>query len=227
MKKPLIVIFILVMIAVLVNLYFWLTSASISKLPPLKNGDLVFQTGESGQTLAIWMASGSFYSHMGIIKIGQDGNPLVIEAAGPVRETPLKEWIARGWFGRLTLGRLRGLTPKYAQRALLAAKKYYGKPYDPFFLPDEDQIYCSELVYLAFKEAIGAEIGQMQTFRELQYENGSVQSLILSRWEKYPPCLKKGIDDLDECLSLIYDQKIITPISIAQDRRLETLYSNY
>lgn len=67
----------------------------------------------------------------------------------------------------------------------------------------------------------------MQSFRELEYENGTVQSLILLRWEKYPPCLESGIDELDECLSLIYDQKLITPISIAKDRRIETIYSNY
>lgn len=207
--------------------YVFFTSVNISRLPPLQDGDLVFQTGDSGQTLAILMASSSFYSHMGIIKIGADGAPLVIEAAGPVRETPLKEWIAHGWFGRLTVGRIRGLTPKYAQKVIIAAKKYYGKPYDHFFLPGDDEIYCSELVYLSFKEATGAEIGRMQSFRELEYQNSAVQSLILSRWEKYPPCIKKGIDDPDECLSLIYDQKLITPVSIANDRRMEILYSNY
>ncbi len=228
MKKFLLTIFIItVVIPSLAMSYFWLTSADIKSLPPLKDGDLVFHTGDSGQTLAIWMASGSLYSHMGIIKIGAEGNPLVVEAAGPVRETPLQEWIARGWFGRLTVMRVRGLTPKYAKRLLEAAKEHYGKPYDPFFLFEKERIYCSELVYWAFKEGIGLEIGQVQSFREREYENGAMQSLILSRWKKYPPCLEKGIEELDACLPLIYDQQLITPISIANDRRIETIYSNY
>jgi hypothetical protein len=229
MKSKILLFFVIIFLVcpAVIYAYVFFTSANLSSLPPLQDGDLVFHTGDSGQTLAIWMATGSLYSHMGIIKIGADGNPLVVEAAGPVRETPLQEWIARGWFGRLTVMRVRGLTPKYAKKLLEAAKEHYGKPYDPFFLFEKERIYCSELVYWAFKKGIGVEIGQVQSFRELEYENGTVQSLILLRWEKYPPCLESGIDELDECLSLIYDQKLITPISIAKDRRIETIYSNY
>ncbi|MCB1681074.1 MAG: peptidoglycan peptidase [Rhodospirillales bacterium] len=229
MKIKILVFFVTVFILIPVSVcgYFALTAADMESLPPLRDGDLVFETTSTNQTWAIWLATGSFYTHMGIIRMGANNTPYVIEAAGPVRETPLRDWMARGRMWRLTIMRVRGLKPEYARRVLKAAMAYYGKPYDPFFLFDKDKIYCSELVYYAFKEGIGVDLGVIQTFEQLQMDNTAVQILIYSRWKRYPPCLEKGIDLLDECLQFMYSQQVITPISIAQDPRLETVYSNY
>lgn len=69
--------------------YLRYNKATVDKLPPLQNGDLVFQTQRSSQDVAIMYATGSLYSHMGIVKIPPDGEPHVIEAVGPVREITL------------------------------------------------------------------------------------------------------------------------------------------
>ena len=61
----------------------------------LRDGDLIFQTSLSGQSRAIQEATGSKYSHCGIIY--RDGcDYFVYEAVQPVKSTPLAQWIARG-----------------------------------------------------------------------------------------------------------------------------------
>jgi hypothetical protein len=78
-------------------------------LPPLQDGDLIFQTSTSGQSSAILIATADPFSHMGIIK--NDGTGIkVIEAASIVKETPLQEWINRGLLKRLAIYRDPDLT---------------------------------------------------------------------------------------------------------------------
>ena len=61
----------------------------------IRDGDIIFQTSTSGQSKAIQIATGSKYSHMGIIY--KEGNEIfVYEAVQPVKLTPLKDWISRG-----------------------------------------------------------------------------------------------------------------------------------
>jgi hypothetical protein len=64
-------------------------------VPEVRDGDLIFQTSKSSQSLAIQRATGSPYSHMGLI-FNRDGKPYVFEAVATVRFTPLDQWIARG-----------------------------------------------------------------------------------------------------------------------------------
>lgn len=49
----------------------------------LKDGDIIFQTSKSPQSQAIQKATGSKYSHMGIV-IHRSGFPQVFEASGKV-----------------------------------------------------------------------------------------------------------------------------------------------
>jgi hypothetical protein len=69
-----------------------------------RNGDIVFQTSRSSQSLAIQLATKSPYSHMGIVYI-REGRPMVFEAIQPVTLTPLGEWIARGERGHFVAKR--------------------------------------------------------------------------------------------------------------------------
>lgn len=192
--------------------------------PALQNGDLVFQTSTSSQSGAIFLASASFFTHMGIIK--NDGNnTLVIEAAGKVKETPLKEWVNRGLFKRVAIYRNSGLTAGQGQQIVSAAKAYYGKPYDIFFSFNNDAIYCSELPYLAYKEA-GISIGRIQKLSELDFDNMLVKKLIGQRWEKHSECKANGYD-FEQCYQYILKQELVTPASIARDTQFERIYSNY
>lgn len=60
-----------------------------------QNGDIIFQISKSEQSKAIQIATGSKYSHMGII-YKQGNDYFVYEAIQPVKLTPLNEWIKRG-----------------------------------------------------------------------------------------------------------------------------------
>jgi hypothetical protein len=63
---------------------------STSAEPDLRDGDIVFQTSKSSQSIAVQRATRSRYSHMGIV-VQRDGKPFVFEASATVRFTPFKE----------------------------------------------------------------------------------------------------------------------------------------
>lgn len=226
--KSLLLGFFVVLVSVLVlgSGYLWATAASVAALPELKDGDVVFHSSRSTQSTAIWMASGSLYTHMGMIK-HRDGMPYVVEAVGPVREISLEDWIAEGLGGRLSVMRFKNLTNEDAGKVLNAAEAYMGLPYDPYFTFGKDRIYCSELVYYAFKEGLSEDLGKVQKIKDLNLDNRAVKALIAERWEGYPPCQKAEVGSLEQCLPILYEEELITPVSISEDSRLEPVYSNY
>lgn len=205
----------------------YMTGARADRLPPLQNGDIIFRSGMRWQALAILMASSSPYTHMGIIKIEKGREPVVVEAVGPVREILLTRWINGGIGKRITIKRVDGLTAEQAGRALAAAKKLYGRPYDVFFMPGKEAIYCSELIYDAFRDGPKITLGKMEKLKDLNINNPPVRKLIKQRWEAYPECRKQKVSSYEDCLAIIYEQKLVTPASIADDPRMRLVYSNY
>jgi Permuted papain-like amidase enzyme, YaeF/YiiX, C92 family len=216
-------------IAVLVvTILSWLffTAVSAADLPPLKNGDIVFHTSRSSQSTAVSFASRSLYSHTGIVELDAKGNAFVEEAVGPVRLTSIEDWLQDGIGGRIMIKRLEGLQPQQAKDILSAAHKYDGLPYDIFFLPDKEHIYCSELVRLAFEEGANIKVGKIQTVRELDIDGFLAQKLIKSRWARHPLCQTAG-ETFETCYPKILNQTLVTPASIAGDPRMKTIFSNY
>ena len=203
------------------------TRPDMGKLPKLQDGDLVFQTIRSHQTTAIMLASHTWLSHVGIVRIGLDGAPKVVEAVGPVREIPLDRWIKQGIGGRLLIKRLPDLTQAQARAVLAAAEHYYGKPYDFFFLLDDERIYCSELAYKAFQQGAGLTVGHMQKVATLNLDNFAVKELLQERWSRYPLCQTPETSTYAACIAVMKQQDIITPDAVARDPRLLTLYDNY
>jgi len=193
-------------------------------LPPLKNGDIIFQTTLNDQTLAIGLASDSIYIHTGIIKHTDQGY-VVIHAAQRVIESTLSNWIKGGTLQRFSIYRYKGLSDAQAARVIEAAKKYYGKPYDFYFSFDNDSIYCSELDYLSFKDA-GVPLGTVEKIGSLNVNNRFVKKIIEQRWQQYPACLGKGFD-FDACYKTIMEGELITPASIARDPHMELIFTNY
>src|SRR5262245_37657841 len=154
-------------IALLLTL-FVPTANAVQGTPELKDGDLIFQTSKSSQSLAIQRATGSRYSHMGMIFL-RDGKPYVFEAVATVRLTPLDRWIARGAGQHYVVKRLRDanktLTPAALDKLKVASKRFEGRPYDLAFDWSDSRIYCSELVWKAYDRALGVRIGKLQKVR--------------------------------------------------------------
>lgn len=220
------ILYILSMLCIAICTWLFLTFPSAEKLPPLKNGDLVFQTVDTSQTLAILLASGTLYSHVGIIKIAADGEVRVVEAADHVREVGLNEWISQGILHRIAVRRLPDLDEKKAELIVKNAGTYYGRPYDFHFTLDKDKIYCSELVYHAFNEVLADKIGKVEHIKDLFVDNPLARTLIEKRWNSHPFCQDPSIT-FERCYERIMEQEIVTPASIAEDDKLITVYSNY
>jgi len=196
----------------------------LSPLPALKDGDLVFQTSRSAQSDAILGASLNLYSHVGIVRLTPEG-PVVIEAVGPVRETPLRAWIARGRFHRVAVYRVKDLDGAQAAKVFRAAHALHGRPYDPYFSFERSQIYCSELVYDAFAGA-GRPLGRVQKLGELAVSYGPAKSLIAQRAAHDPECLAAH-DSAAACHARILQRPLVTPKGLTRDPNVRRVYSNY
>lgn len=205
----------------------WLKLTAPQALPALQNGDIIFESARSDQALAIMFATRSLYTHAGVVEREADGSVYVIQAAQVVMKTPLADFIRQSYGERITIMRFPGLSPGMAAQVAAAAVALEGRPYDFFFRLTPDEIYCSELVYDAFLNGAHITLGHLQPIGALGIDNFAVKKIIAARWQWDPDCRTQGAKDFAACFAIIKARPIITPVSLAQDVRLETLYSNY
>ena len=173
-------------------------------------GDIIFQTSQSSQSLAIQLATHSKYSHMGIIFL-RDGQSYVYEASNVVKFTPLDEWIHRGKAGHYIIKRLRDaenlLTPDKITRVEKIAFEYKDKPYDLYFEWSDKRIYCSELVWKIYKRSMNIEIGKLTYLKDFNLESDIVQKKLKERFgDKIP-----------------YDEFVISPQAMFESDLLVTV----
>lgn len=128
-----------------------------------KEGDIVFQESQSKQSSLIRKATGSRWTHCGII-IEKDGGLYVLEASKTVRLTPFDQWKAQGKGGNIKSRRVTddSLKVKYQQ--------YLGKTYDLAFRFGNNKWYCSELIYDIYKNQFNIELCKPRKVEEYQTE---------------------------------------------------------
>ena len=174
------------------------------------DGDIIFHTSRSAQSLAVQRATGTRYSHMGLIFI-RDGKPFVFEAVSPVKYTPLDRWIARGEGGRYVIKRLKNassvLTPRAVQRLRQTAREFEGRPYDLSFEWSDDRLYCSELVWKVYDRALGIHLGELQKLREFNLSDPVVRAKLHERYADHVPM----------------DEPVISPGAVFDSTALETV----
>lgn len=178
-----------------------------------KNGDIIFQPSVSSQSREIKIATDSDFSHMGII-YRQNEKLYVYEAIATVRLTPLQEWIDRGVNSEYIVKRLKNydelLTPRNLMKIKKIGEKYQGKKYDIYFNWSDEEIYCSELVWKMYKQALGIEIGKLKTFSDFNLSNPLVKKKIKERFgDKLP-----------------MDEPVIAPVDMLESDKLETVFKN-
>ena len=172
---------------VLLGVLFVSPSGRAATKPVLHTGDLIFQTSMSPQSVAIQKATRSPYSHMGVVVV-RGGRVSVLEAAGPVGETPLAAWTARGKGAHYVVKRLLLEPDAAAQRRLLeTARGFMGKPYDPAFEWSDARMYCSELVWKLYDRALGIQIGHLQHLRDFRLTDPLVRTKLRERYGKHVP----------------------------------------
>ncbi len=181
--------------------------------PLVREGDLIFQTSRSAQSLAVQQATGSVYSHMGMVLL-QQGKPHVLEASKTVRFTPLADWIAQGEGKRYVLKRLRDadqrLSPAAVRKLHAAATLLIGKSYDLVFAWSDQQMYCSELVWKIYDRALGIRVGTLQKVRDFSLTSLEVQARMRERYGNAVPL----------------DETVISPVAMFDSPLLVNVYSS-
>lgn len=176
----------------------------------LRDGDIIFQTSKSAQSLAIQRATSSPYSHMGLV-VFREGTPFVFEASATVRFTPLSAWIQRGEGQRYVVKRLRDadarLAPEALEKARSIASKLKGKKYDLTFEWSDERMYCSELVWKIYKQALGVEIGALQKLGEFRLDDPAVKAKLRERYGDKVPL----------------DEPVISPAAMFDSKELVTV----
>ncbi len=171
-----------------------------------QEGDVLFQsTSHNPLTDTIEDATESTYSHCGLAHKAGEGW-VVVEAIGPVKETPMPEWIARGRDERVAVFRLKEAYRAKIPAFVKAAQSYEGLPYDIHYEFDDRAIYCSELIFKAFRTATGEELGKVQTLGDLKIEGH----------EDFIKSLEGG--------NIPRERKMITPRSLSEASQLEKVY---
>ncbi len=184
-------------------------AAAMVERAGIRPGDVLFQSLEGELAAMIESATGSPYSHCGIVVRYRGGDLGVLEALGRVKVTPIREFIARGRQQYLAVYRP---TERYTARipAILAAcYRYRGRPYDTRYRLDDEFIYCSELVYKGFRDATGEPPGRTVYLRELH-------------WQPWRALIRKL-----EGGPVPVERELITPRDLARARQLRQVWSNY
>lgn len=172
-----------------------------------QDGDIVFHTSTSSQSVAVQAATHSPYSHMGIVLLRGEA-PYVLEAVQPVRYTPLQAWLDRGKQGRYVIK--RPITPLDAPtkaRLHAAATPYLGKPYDLTFEWSDQRIYCSELVWKLYRDAAGITLAPLARLDSFDLRAPAVRAKLRERYGANIPM----------------DEPVISPAAIFASPLLETV----
>jgi hypothetical protein len=151
---------------------------------PLREGDLVFHESRSPQARTIREVTGSRYTHVGVVFF-RNGRWEVLEAVSPVRYTAYDEWTARGRGGHVAIRRLRGADRILDRAALVRLRaegeRHLGKPYDVRFAWGDDAMYCSELVFKTYENALGIRIGAPQPWSDFDLSGPGARDLVERR----------------------------------------------
>ncbi len=148
----------------------------------LQTGDIVFQDTGGPQGAAVEAATGSNFTHCGIV-FEEEGTLYVLEAVQPVQTVTLKSFRKRSKvFHARRLKDPAPLTPAALKKGLAWGQKQIGKDYDLLFKWDNQTIYCSELVWKLYEEATGQKLCKPKTFRSYFLEKPAVRSVIEQRY---------------------------------------------
>lgn len=123
----------------------------------------------------------------------------VYEATGPVKLTPWSEWIGHGEHDSYSVRRLvrQRLLAQEVTKLRKACDVYKGKPYDPYFGWSNDKIYCSELVWKAYKSGLGIELARPRSLSTFDLSPPPVRKKLKERYGSQIPLNEKAVSPAD------------------------------
>ena len=124
-----------------------------------RSGDIVFvaKSGSAFESAIVGVTqteNRDSFSHNGLINV-TDSGVYVIEAtpSGGVVYTPIDIFFEKNGKENIYRARLQPIFERYIPEAIEYACSLLGKKYDFAFDLENDQYYCSELIYVAFANA--------------------------------------------------------------------------
>lgn len=189
MKKK-VTLSVLILLAVMLGGWVWHQSGNHSAL---KEGDIVFRISETKQSPLIAAATGSQWTHCGII-VMKDGAPWVLEAVQPVKLTPWEQWKQH------SKGNITAMKRYTEDEVKIKYDKYLGKSYDSAFKFGNKAWYCSELVYDIYKNQLHVELCQPRPVSDYHLNDKARAAM-----------KKRGIAD---------DQLVVAPVDIFNSDKL-------
>lgn len=174
-----------------------------------QTGDIVLQqiNGELGQL--VQNITRSKLDHCGIIVVNPDHSIDVLEAISSVQRTPIQEWIERGTEGRLVVLRPNKKLVEKVEAVILEAERFLGRTYDVKFEMDDEQIYCSELVWKAYLRGAGAKLAEPVTLEELRFLPSLPRILWVTHGE-WP-----------------FGKTLITPAALSRSKHLDEVFNSF
>ena len=121
-------------------------AGSGTDLTELKEGDIVFIESKSSQSPYIKVGTMSKWTHCGVVVNTPEGLK-VLEASNKVCLTSYATFIAKAKNENWCVKR-----PKKTISSPISYGKYLDMPYDLEFKFDNGKMYCSELVWLVYKD---------------------------------------------------------------------------
>ena len=117
----------------------------------LQEGDVVFIESQSSQSPYIKVGTMSKWTHCGVVVNTPEGLK-ILEASKTVRLTSFAKFIGSAKNDNWTVKR-----PDQKLEKSISYSKYLGMPYDLEFKFNNGKMYCSELVWLIYKD-LGIEL---------------------------------------------------------------------
>jgi hypothetical protein len=156
-----------------------------------QEGDILLQITSTFQSAAIEAATGSPFTHCGIV-FKENDSLVVYEAMANMLVTPIETWLKRGQKGRFIQLRLNEGEAYLTTDNIEAMKKVFStfkdKTYDLLFQWSDETIYCSELVWKIYDRGSGLKLIPLKKLSDYNLENSVVKELIKARYgSKFNP----------------------------------------
>lgn len=144
----------------------------------LRTGDILFQTNKYSTSFvkAITDVTSSLedlnFSHVGVALIENDSIYVLEAIPTGVSKTPLEKFFAQSkdvdGNPLVVVARLKPRFQKIIPQAIEYMKQQVGEGYDFIFAPDDNEFYCSEIIYRAFLRPNGKPIfkAKPMTFKD-------------------------------------------------------------
>jgi hypothetical protein len=188
-------------------------TVKIAGLPPLMEGDIVFQNLEDKQSIAFGKATHSKYNNVGIVFMrNHNQSYIVVSVKDSIHITPINTWINQGKDHHVVIFRLKNsnaiLNAKKSDDMKKFAKSLTGRKEDLYFSQTNDELYSSELVWKMYKNGAKIDLSTPEKLGDLDLSAEPVKSQMK---QKYPSGIPK-------------ENEVITPEDLYNSPKLEKIY---